>query len=61
MTKLRPALVLADAGRGDFLLCQITSNPYGDPRAVELAAADFASGSLQRVSFAPTREALHRP
>lgn len=50
--KLRPALVLADPGRGDLLLCQITSNPYGDPLALELAAADFASGSLQRVSFA---------
>ncbi len=50
--KLRPALVLADVGRSDFLLCQITSNPYGDPLAIELAATDFADGSLQRVSFA---------
>jgi len=50
--KLRPALVSADAGRGDFLLCQVTSNPYGDPLAVELAEKDFADGSLQRVSFA---------
>lgn len=51
-SKLRPALVLADAGRGDFVLCQITSNPYGDPLAVELIEADFADGSLRRVSFA---------
>ena len=29
-TKLRPAVVLADAGRGDRVLCQITSKPYGD-------------------------------
>lgn len=50
--KLRPALVLADAGRGDFLLCQVTSNPYGDPLAVELAEKDFAAGSLRRVRFA---------
>ncbi len=28
--KIRPALILADAGRGDWLLCQITSNPYAD-------------------------------
>lgn len=41
-TKLRPALVLADAGRGDFLLCQITSNPYTDPRAVERGASNEA-------------------
>ena len=26
--KLRPAVVLADVGRGDWILCQITSNPY---------------------------------
>lgn len=50
--KLRPALVLADAGRGDWLLCQITSQPFGDARAVELSDADFEVGSLQRVSFA---------
>lgn len=50
--KLRPAIVLADAGRGDFVLCQVTSNPYGDPRAIELAPENFASGSLDRVSYA---------
>ncbi len=26
-TKLRPAVVLADAGRSDWVLCQITSKP----------------------------------
>jgi len=25
--KLRPAIVMADTGRGDWLLCQVTSNP----------------------------------
>lgn len=25
-SKLRPALVIAEAGRGDYILCQITSN-----------------------------------
>ena len=29
-SKLRPAVVLAGAGRGDWLLCQITSKPYSD-------------------------------
>ena len=43
--KLRPALVLADSGRDDWILCQITSNPYADPRAVELTDADFDTGS----------------
>lgn len=50
--KLRPAIVLADAGRGDFVLCQVTSNPYGDPSAVELTPGDFGTGSLDRVSYA---------
>lgn len=51
-SKLRPALLLAAAGKGDWLLCQITSNPYADPRAVTLAEVDFADGGLQRVSHA---------
>jgi mRNA interferase MazF len=51
-SKLRPAVVLADAGRGDFVLCQITSNPYADPRAVPLTDTDFSSGSLHHTSFA---------
>jgi len=50
-SKLRPAVVLADCGRGDWLLCQITSNPYSDPRAIRLTDADFQSGSLHKVSF----------
>lgn len=51
-SKLRPAVVLADAGRGDWILCQITSKPYGDPRSIEITDADFASGSLSVVSYA---------
>lgn len=31
-SKLRPAVILADAGRDDWILCQITSNPYGDTK-----------------------------
>jgi len=50
--KLRPAVVLADAGRGDWILCQVTSNPYADPHAVELSATSFAQGSLRITSYA---------
>lgn len=50
-TKLRPALVLADAGRGDWILCQITSNRYGDVRAIELNDDSFQTGSLRVVSY----------
>jgi mRNA interferase MazF len=48
---LRPAIVLADAGRGDWILCQVTSNPYSDPRAVVLSDEDFHTGSLRRKSY----------
>ncbi|HWE05858.1 MAG TPA: type II toxin-antitoxin system PemK/MazF family toxin [Rhizomicrobium sp.] len=51
-SKFRPALLLADAGRGDWIACQITSNPYADERAIVLANDAFAEGSLQRVSYA---------
>lgn len=55
-SKLRPAVVLADCGRGDWLLCQITSNPYSDSGAIRLTDADFQSGSLHTISFArPTK------
>ena len=47
-SKLRPAIVLAEAGRGDWLLCQITSKSYGDARAIQIAAADFPKGSCER-------------
>ena len=50
--KLRPAVVLADIGRDDWILCQITSTPYGDPRAVPLADDDFATGLLRVASYA---------
>jgi len=51
-TKLRPAVVLAGAGRGDWILCQVTSRPYGDARAIELHDASFEAGSLRVTSYA---------
>jgi mRNA interferase MazF len=51
-TKLRPAVVLAEAGHGDWVLCQITSNPYGDARSVEMSPNDFRWGGLRVVSYA---------
>jgi mRNA interferase MazF len=45
-------VVLADAGRGDWILCQITSRPYSDVRAVPLDNADFQAGSLRVKSYA---------
>ncbi|MFC4486123.1 type II toxin-antitoxin system PemK/MazF family toxin [Tepidiphilus baoligensis] len=50
-SKKRPALVLAYAGRQDWVCLQITSKSYGDNVAIRLAEADFAIGSLERESF----------
>ena len=52
--KIRPAVVLSntDIARGDFVLCQITSKPYGDAQSVEITDESFATGSLDRVSYA---------
>ena len=51
-SKRRPAVVLAEAERGDWILCQITSKSYADARAVELTDDDFEHGSLRLVSYA---------
>ncbi len=51
-TKLRPAVVLADAGRGDRILYQVTSKPFGDTRAITLDDTSFATGSLRVLSYA---------
>jgi mRNA interferase MazF len=50
-SKIRPALVLAEVGRGDWVLCQITSKLYADARAIQLDGPDFASGGLALTSY----------
>ena len=57
-SKLRPAVVLAGVDRDDWIRCQVTSNPYSDSRALEITNADFASGSLMRVSYARPGQAF---
>lgn len=49
--KLRPALVSAQAGRGDTVLCQITSQSYTDASAIEISQLDMSKGTLSRTSF----------
>lgn len=51
-SKLRPAVVLAFSGQNECILCQVTSNPYSDPRAIPLLEEAFESGSMYRPSFA---------
>ena len=49
--KYRPALVMANAGRDDWIACQITSNPYSDAQALTLTEQDFEAGNLAHVSY----------
>jgi mRNA interferase MazF len=51
-SKVRPAICLAGAGRGDWVLCQITSRAFGDSRAVALGDPDFVAGGLKVASYA---------
>jgi mRNA interferase MazF len=50
-SKVRPAVCLPRRSR-DWVLCQVTSNPYGDPAAVPLDTPDCPFGGLQVASFA---------
>ncbi len=49
--KLRPALVVADAGHGEFILCQLTSQSY-HPDAIEVhPGTDVSNGKLRQTSY----------
>ena len=50
-SKRRPALLIAPAGYGDWLLSQITSNTFGDERVIALSDESFAEGSLEVLSY----------
>ena len=51
-SKIRPAVVLARANKSDWILCQITSNPYGDAQAIVIDRTDFKEGMLRLQSYA---------
>lgn len=50
-SKLRPALVLADWGGDDVILCQITSKAKNAPYSLSLNELDFVFGLLPMSSF----------
>lgn len=50
-SKLRPALIVADAGNQDWVLCQITSKPYADQAAIPISQSNFATGGLRMTSY----------
>ena len=49
--KLRPPVFPAAASREDWIVCQITSNPFGDSRSLQLTASDFSVGELRHISY----------
>ena len=54
-SKIHPAVVLARANKSDWILCQITSNPYGDAQAIVIDRTDFKEG----IAF-PQRHGMRR-
>ena len=56
VVKSRPAIVLADIGMADWILCAITSRRYMRPGDIAITQADLESGALDRDSWArPSR------
>ena len=49
--KLRPAVAITETGYDDWLLCQITSNPYSGA-SLRLTDAELSRGTLKTVSYA---------
>ena len=54
--KLRPVVILANADREDWIVCQITSNPFGDDSSLPLTASEFATGALRHTSYVRPRK-----
>ena len=50
-SRIRPSLVLANAGLGDWILGQITSNADIDDLAIELTSDSLDRGVLRNVSY----------
>ncbi len=50
-SKKRPALVIANVGKSELLLCQITSQEKYDHYAISLVKEDYDSGYLKKSSY----------
>ena len=50
-SRIRPAVVLANAGRRDWLLGQVTSNADADSLTIELTNDSLDRGFLRNVSY----------
>jgi len=59
-TKMRPAVVLAESNHDDWILCQVTSNPYGDSRSISLDIQILARAACV-LSVMPGQENYSQP
>ena len=50
--KIRPAVVLADVGMYDWILCEITSSIQMRAQHIPITQADLAMGRIRRDSWA---------
>jgi len=50
-SKVRPVLLVAQVNMQDWIACQITSNPFANPSAIELTKSSFGSGGLHHESY----------
>ena len=50
-SKPRPAIVLAEVGMSDWILCQVTSSPEFREREIVLSTNDLAIGQLKQQSW----------
>lgn len=58
-SKLRPALLLADAGRDDWIACQITSNPLCRHARDRARARGFHVGRLAAGKLCASGQIVH--
>jgi len=52
-------VVLADAGRGDWILCQVTSKPYGDHLDNQAGRYRFLHWVAASLELCPSRQTFH--
>lgn len=50
-SKMRPALILADLTKDDFIMVQITSRSYDDIYSIQISTNDLDCGSLNFDSY----------
>ena len=49
--KVRPAVVVADVGTQDWILCQVTSQPPARDKHIPIGPSDMRRGRLRRRSW----------